>query len=248
LPTRLGRYKADPLIVLGDDITTDHISPAGHIPPRSVAGEWLVEQGELPDDLNVYAARRGNWQAMLRGLFTNRAVSNRLGSDIPPGKTIFAPTGEIMPLWIAADRYAACDRSTVIVAGERYGTGSSRDWAAKGLALLGIRAVLAVSFERIHRSNLIGMGILPLRIGAACHPGKLALQVGDRIEIDAEPESLKPRCSISVAIHRAGGGVERFDATAAVETRLEIETLCLGGIIPMMIERALTGIPVDPDT
>ncbi|QJP13523.1 aconitate hydratase AcnA [Starkeya sp. ORNL1] len=241
LPTRLGHYMADPLIVLGDDISTDHISPAGQIPRRGLAGKWLIAHGERADDLNVYAARRGNWQAMLRGAFTNSTVRNQLSDGIPPGDTVFAPTGEVLPLWVAAGRYAELGRSTIIVAGERYGAGSSRDWAAKCPALLGTRAVLALSFERIHRSNLIGMGILPLRLPAQFGPEKLALRPGDLVEVGAGADTLTARCTVPISVHRMSGAVERFEAVAAVETGLEVATLRAGGIIPMMIERALAG-------
>jgi aconitate hydratase len=241
---RLGRYLAHPLLVLGDDITTDHISPAGQIPANSEAGRWLIDHGEEAGDLNVYASRRGNWEVMLRGLFTNRTVRNELAAAIPPGSTIHAPSGDTLPLWRAAERYCAEGLPVVVVAGERYGTGSSRDWAAKGLGLLGVRAVLAMSFERIHRSNLIGMGILPLRLPPDRHPSTLRLAPGDRIEIDALPERLVPRGAISVAIHRRGGEVVQFTATAAVETALEVEILRTGGIIPSIL-RPLLASPED---
>jgi aconitate hydratase len=238
-PLRLGAYMAHPLLVLGDDITTDHISPAGQIPARSEAGRWLIEHGQRADDLNVYASRRGNWEVMLRGLFANRTVRNLLGDAIPPGSTIHAPSGEVLPLWRAAERYRADGLSTVVVAGGRYGTGSSRDWAAKGLGLLDVRAVLAMSFERIHRSNLIGMGILPLRLPADRHPSSLHLAPGDRIEIDASPLHLAPRTMIPVAIHRHIGEALRFTATVAVETALEVEILRSGGIIPSILRPLL---------
>lgn len=241
--TRLGRYAAHPLLVLGDDITTDHISPAGQTPARSEAGAWLIANGEDPADLNVYASRRGNWEVMLRGLFANRTVVNALGAEIPPGSTVHAPSGEILPLWRAAERYASEGLSTVVVAGERYGTGSSRDWAAKGLGLLGVRAVVAASFERIHRSNLVGMGILPVQLGQGLHPAALGLAPGDLIEIDAEPAELAPRCALSVTIRRASGVRETIAARAAVETALECETLVSGGIIPLILARHLGGPP-----
>jgi aconitate hydratase len=236
---RIGHYRAHPLLVLGDDITTDHISPAGQIPARSIAGLHLVEHGEQAHDLNVYAARRGNWRVMLRGLFTNKTVRNLLAADIPPGSTIHAGTGEIMPLYLAAERYHAENASTVVVAGERYGMGSSRDWAAKGVALLGVRAVLALGFERIHRSNLIGMGILPLKLPAGASADEMALAAGDEIEIDAPPDSLAPRSSVPVTIHRREGRPEHFRATAAIETGLEVEILAAGGLLPLMLTRAL---------
>jgi aconitate hydratase len=236
---RLGRYTAQPLLVLGDDITTDHISPAGQIPARSEAGQWLITNGEDPNDLNVYASRRGNWEVMLRGLYANRTVRNELDSAIPPGSSIHVPTGEILPLWRVAERYRSEGESVVVVAGERYGTGSSRDWAAKGLGLLGVRAVLAPSFERIHRSNLIGMGILPLRLAPEQHPRNLRLRPGDRIAVDADAERLAPRIPMTVEIQRASGQSEAIDATAAVETALEVEILRVGGIIPFILRRAI---------
>jgi aconitate hydratase len=232
---RLGRFIAHPLIVLGDDITTDHISPAGAIPPHGEAGRWLIERGERPDDLNVFSARRGNWEVMLRGLFTNPSVRNLLGADIPPGSTIHAPSGEVLPLWQAAAQYAAEGESVVVVAGDRYGMGSSRDWAAKGQYLLGVRAVLAVGFERIHRSNLCNMGILPLELPAA-----LSLGLGDRIEIDMPDDALAPSTPCAVRVHYADGRVHAFTARAAVETRAEVRVLKAGGLLPLMLRASLT--------
>ena len=228
---RLGSYKAHPLLVLGDDITTDHISPAGAIPLKSEAGQYLVERGENPADLNVYASRRGNWEVMLRGLFTTTTVRNLLAEGLPPGSTIHAPSGGVVPLWQAADRYRAEGQSVVIVAGERYGMGSSRDWAAKGVGLLGVRAVLAVSFERIHRSNLIGMGILPLRLPTGATPTSLNLAPADLIEVHASAELITPRCSVVVHITRASGVIDVLDAQAAIETMPEIDILKSGGLL-----------------
>ncbi|MBC9033737.1 aconitate hydratase AcnA [Sphingomonas sp. JC676] len=233
--SRLGSYAAHPLLVLGDDLTTDHISPAGAIPADSDAARWLVEQGADPADLNVFSSRRGNWEVMLRGLFTNRSVRNLLGEGIAPGATIHAPSGERVPLWQAAARYAEAGQPVVIIAGERYGMGSSRDWAAKGASLLGARAVLASSFERIHRSNLINMGILPLRLPVDRHPTALQLIPGDTIQIEAIPDQLGPRTLVPVTIRYAGGGIVQFDAHAEVETMLETAVLRAGGIIPMIL-------------
>jgi aconitate hydratase len=237
--TRLGTYVADPLLVLGDDITTDHISPAGHIPASSEAGRWLVAQGEDPADLNVYASRRGNFEVMLRGLFANRTVRNELDDTIPPGYARHMPSGDVQPLWQAADRYRAEGRSIVIVAGERYGTGSSRDWAAKGLGLLGVRAVIASSFERIHRSNLIGMGILPVRLPSGIDRRDLALRPGDRIEIKADVGSLRPRIALPLTLHRSNGHREELAASAAIETGMEVDILSVGGLIPFILRRAI---------
>ena len=192
-PLRLGHYRARALLVLGDDITTDHISPAGQIPAHGEAARYLIERGEDPRDLNVFASRRGNWEVMLRGVFTNPRCAIWLDPSLPPGTARHA--GTALPLWEAASRYRREGTSLVIVAGERYGTGSSRDWAAKGVALLGVRAVLASSFERIHRSNLVGMGVLPLRLPANWHPTRSAS--APRIGSRSTPPP--PRCGRAAA-------------------------------------------------
>jgi aconitate hydratase len=233
-----GTLTAYPLLVLGDDITTDHISPAGAIPAGSDAGRWLVERGENPRDLNVYASRRGNWEVMLRGLFTNRTVVNHLCPGAPPGQTAFAPTGEVMPAWQAAARYEAAGLPVVIVAGERYGTGSSRDWAAKGAQLLGAKAVLANSFERIHRANLVCMGVLPLQLPADWRPQDLALRLGDVIEIGWDLGVLAPRCTIPVTIRRATGETMLGSSVAMLDTMREVLLVQAGGIIPLILKRA----------
>jgi aconitate hydratase len=238
-----GRLAAHPLLVLGDDITTDHISPAGAIPARSDAAAWLVERGEDPADLNVYASRRGNWEVMLRGLFTNKAAVNHLSPALPPGHTVFAPTGETLPAWRAAARYAEAGLPVVIVAGERYGTGSSRDWAAKGAQLLGARAVLANSFERIHRSNLIGMGVLPLRLPEGWRFDRLGLAPGDLLEIAWDPAALAPQAAVPVAIRRADGTTEAGLATALLDTAREVALIQAGGMIPTILRRALAAGP-----
>jgi len=235
--TQLGRYLAQPLLVLGDDVTTDHISPAGAIAASGDAGRWLIEHGANPDDLNVFAARRGNWEVMLRGLYTNASVRNLLRADIPAGATIHAPSGDLLSLWRAAQRYADAEVPVVIVAGERYGMGSSRDWAAKGQRLLGVRAVLAASFERIHRSNLCHMGILPLELPTGISPISLALAPGDRIEIDMPATALAPSAPCAVGARYQDGRTHRFTARAAVETLAEVAALRSGGLLPLMLRR-----------
>ena len=231
---------AHPLLVLGDDITTDHISPAGAIPASSDAAKWLVARGEDPADLNVYASRRGNWEVMLRGLFTNRSVINHLGPDLRAGQTVFAPTGERLAVWQAAQRYQAAGLPVVLIAGERYGTGSSRDWAAKGAHLLGARAVLANSFERIHRANLVCMGIRPLQLPEGWRPDELGLLPGDTLRIDWNLASLTPRARIAVELRRsATGEAVHGEAVALLDTKREIGLIQAGGIIPMILRRAL---------
>lgn len=232
-------FEATPLLVLGDDITTDHISPAGAILRNNVAGAYLAARGEDPNDLNVYASRRGNWEAMVRGLFTNKTVRNKLAPDLPPGSTLHVPSVTVMPLWDAAQAYRNAGEHVVIIAGERYGMGSSRDWAAKGAALLGAKAVLAVSFERIHRSNLIGMGILPLRIDKDGRD--LNICPGDKVFVDLDKSTLEPRSAIRVELRRSTGEVEVLEARAALETEVEVETLRHGGILPMILDRCIHG-------
>ncbi|HTH79950.1 MAG TPA: aconitate hydratase AcnA, partial [Ramlibacter sp.] len=179
----LGDYTAYPLLVLGDDVTTDHISPASAIPPDSLVADYLVERGDRRDDLNVFASRRGNWEVMMRAAFHSKTLRNLLCPQAPVAHTLHCPSGDVMPIRDVAQRYRQDGDSVVIVAGERYGMGSSRDWAAKGQRLLGVRAVLACGFERIHRSNLIGMGILPIELPQGMHPDTLRIECGDRITV-----------------------------------------------------------------
>ena len=233
----LGRYIAQPLLVLGDDITTDHISPASAIPPDSLVADHLVERGDQRHELNVFASRRGNWEVMVRAAFHSKSLVNLLQIGMPVAHTLHAPSGEVQPIWDVAERYRTAGQAVVLVAGERYGTGSSRDWAAKGQRLLGIRAVLAASFERIHRSNLIGMGILPLRLPAGVTPQTLQLRPGERIEVDAAPESLAPRGAITVYVHLLDGLLLSLQTTAAVETRREVALLRAGGVIPTILRQ-----------
>lgn len=233
----LGHYSAFPLLVVGDDITTDHISPASAIPKDSLVADFLVARGDNRDDLNVFASRRGNWEMMVRAAFHNKMLKNLLVPGAPVAHTLHVPSGDVVPLWEVAQRYRASGDSVVLVAGERYGTGSSRDWAAKGQRLLGIRAVLANSFECIHRSNFIGMGVLPLRVPVGMTPATLGLAAGDRIEIDAQANAISPRGPVCVTLHRADGRAECFRATAAVETKLEVELLQTGGVISSTLRK-----------
>lgn len=231
----LGGAVARPLLILGDDITTDHISPAGAIPAATPAARYLVERGETPGDLNVFASRRGNWEAMVRGLFTNASVDNLLRPGIAPGRTIHAPDGEEMALWDAAQRYAAEGTPLVIVAGDRYGTGSSRDWAAKGPQLLGVRAVIASSFERIHRSNLINMAVLPLIVS---RDDAIALRSISPDALICFPVvvPLEPGAALTLRIEDRGE-VRELVATLAADTQAECDILARGGMLPALLQR-----------
>ena len=177
---------------------------------------------------------------MVRAAFHSKTLVNALAPGAPVAHTVHAPSATRMPIWRAADRYRREGDSVVIVAGERYGTGSSRDWAAKGPRLLGVRAVLALSFERIHRSNLIGMGILPLRLASDSGPDALQLAPGDRIEVDAPAASLQPRVRVPVRVLRSNGTAMKVQAIAAVETEFEVALLRAGGVIPSILGRFLS--------
>lgn len=231
-------FTGHPVLVLGDDITTDQISPASAVPARSEAGRYLIERGEDPKDLNVYSSRRGNFEVMVRGLFTNRSVVNRIASDVAPGNSVDPRTGEHLPLYQLAERLSSRGEHGVILAGERYGAGSSRDWAAKGTALIGVRAVIAKSFERIHRTNLIGMGIVPLKAPEGIEPQELGLRSGDLVEISFEAGALQPRCKVPVTLHYRDAQSYTFEAVAQIETALETQLLEKGGIIPFILDRA----------
>lgn len=233
-PKQIGHFVARPLAIFGDDMTTDHISPAGAIPLTGAAGRYLTEHGVKPADMNVFSSRRGNWEVMLRGLFTHPEARNLQDPQLPPGWT-HAPDKAARPLFEAAQEFGALGQSLILVAGERYGMGSSRDWAAKGLALLGIRAVLASSFERIHRANLIGMGILPLRLPAGLTAQDLAAKLDLRIEIHADTLSL--RGAVRITLHLKDDRREEHLALAEIETDWEIATLEAGGVIPQILAR-----------
>ncbi len=236
--TRLGHYRATPLMVLGDDMTTDHISPAGWIAPESAAGRWLIARGGDPKNLNVYASYRGNWEVMLRGLFNNKSVVNALAPDLAPAMTVL-PDGRALPVFEAAEVLCRQEQPAILLAGHRYGMGSSRDWAAKGAALLGLRAVLARSFERIHRSNLIGMGILPVELAAGFIPAEAGITARDRFELDVVGDRLTPRMPLEIRWHREGGGIEVIRATAAVDTQQEVALLRAGGVLKSILNRML---------
>ncbi len=233
-PCRIGTFEATPLLVLGDDVTTDHISPAGQISPDSEAGRWLLSNGADPTDLNVYASYRGNWEVMIRGLFDNAAVRNHLGPSIPRGATCLDTDG-VLPLHRAARCLTKQKRSSVILAGDRYGMGSSRDWAAKGVAILGVRAVLARSFERIHRANLIGMGVAPIQFTNGFVPREAGISPTDRFLVNLSARDVTPGQEITVNWLRTYGESVAIGACLAIETQQEASLLKAGGLFPFLL-------------
>jgi aconitate hydratase A / 2-methylisocitrate dehydratase len=226
------------LALLGDSITTDHISPAGSIPKDSPAGRYLMEHGVAPADFNSYGARRGNHEVMLRGTFANIRLRNALAAGTEGGYTKHLPDGAVMTIYEAAMRYQADGVPLVVLAGKEYGTGSSRDWAAKGAYLLGVRAVLAESFERIHRANLVGMGVLPLQFDPGHGWRQMGLSGQDTYEIEV-PESLSPGQRTAVTATGPGGKVQRFDVRARVDSPVEVRYYRNGGILHTVLRDML---------
>ena len=224
------------LAVFGDSITTDHISPAGAIKPDSPAGRYLLEKGVPRAEFNSYGARRGNHEVMMRGTFANIRIRNRLLDNVEGGFTRYAPTGEQMPIYDAAMAYKHDGTPLVILAGKEYGTGSSRDWAAKGTVLLGVRAVIADSFERIHRSNLVGMGVLPLNFLPGENAETLGLDGTEAFTITGVA-GIKPRQEIEVQVTREDGTSSTFTARCRIDTYNELEYFKSGGILHYVLRR-----------
>jgi aconitate hydratase len=227
------------LAVLGDSITTDHISPAGNIKADSPAGKYLQERGVKPADFNQYGARRGNHEVMMRGTFANIRLKNQLVPGTEGGFTAFLPGGEVMPIYDAAMKYKAAGVPLVILAGKEYGSGSSRDWAAKGTALLGVKTVIAESFERIHRSNLVNMGLLPLQFLPGESVAALGLTGHETFEIVGAADALTPRGVLRVKASSPGGAVKAFDARVRIDTPEELTAYRNGGILPYVLRQLL---------
>jgi aconitate hydratase len=222
------------LALLGDSITTDHISPAGFIKVNSPAGQYLIEHGVAPQDFNSYGARRGNHEVMMRGTFANIRLRNRLVPGVEGGMTLHLSSGEPMSIYDAAMRYQAEGVPLVIIAGKEYGTGSSRDWAAKGTRLLGVRAVIAESFERIHRSNLVGMGVLPLTFKEGETAESLGLTGKEIYDIEGLARGVK---EVTVVAKRESGQAIHFKANVRVDTPKEWEYYHHGGILPYVLRQ-----------
>jgi aconitate hydratase len=223
------------LAVLGDSVTTDHISPAGNIAKSSPAAKYLMAQGVQPVDFNQYGARRGNHEVMMRGTFANIRLRNMLLPGTEGGVTLHVPTGEQMSIFDAATRYKAEGTPLVVLAGKEYGTGSSRDWAAKGTMLLGVRAVIAESFERIHRSNLIGMGVLPLQFKDGENAQSLGLTGKESFEIIGLNGGAARM--VSVVATPATGAPVKFEARVRIDTPKEREYFQHGGILQYVIRQ-----------
>ncbi|MCK6450548.1 MAG: aconitate hydratase AcnA [Alphaproteobacteria bacterium] len=230
---------AKALAVLGDSITTDHISPAGNIRKASPAGEYLMSYQVRPDEFNSYGARRGNHEVMMRGTFANIRIKNELAPGTEGGVTTHAPTGRVMPIYDAAKQYIDAKTPLVVFAGKEYGTGSSRDWAAKGTLLLGVKAVIAESFERIHRSNLVGMGVLPLVFQGGMTRKDLKLDGSETFDLTGIAQGIKPGMDVELTIRRAGGKTEKVKLTCRIDTLDEVEYYRHGGILHYVLRGLL---------
>jgi aconitate hydratase len=229
------------LVLLGDSITTDHISPAGAIALDSPAAKFLTERGVKPADFNTYGARRGNHEIMMRGTFANIRIKNLMLAGTEGPKTVHVPSGETVFIYDAAMRYKHAGTPLVVIAGKEYGTGSSRDWAAKGSFLLGVRAVIAESYERIHRSNLVGMGVLPLQFVDGQTRETLGLTGLETYSIEGISDALKPKQQVTVRVRRDGGAESTFNALVRIDALVEVEYYRHGGILHMMLRQLLKG-------
>ena len=231
--------------VFGDSITTDHISPAGAIKESSPAGKWLKANGVLKADFNSYGSRRGNHEIMMRGTFANVRIKNLMipvkpdGSRVEGGITLHQPSGEEMSIYDAAMRYVDAGTPTMVFGGEEYGTGSSRDWAAKGTQLLGVKAVIARSFERIHRSNLVGMGVLPLQFLGSDSTDSLGITGHETFDLKGIEGEIKPQQKATLVIHRANGSKQDVEVLLRIDTPIEVDYYKHGGILPFVLRQLL---------
>ena len=231
---------ANILALLGDSVTTDHISPAGNIKADSPAGRYLRDKGVEPRDFNSYGSRRGNHEVMMRGTFANIRIRNEMLGGEEGGNTIYIPTGEKLPIYDAAMRYQASGTPLVVIAGQEYGTGSSRDWAAKGTNLLGVKAVIAESFERIHRSNLVGMGVLPLQFKLDQNRKSLNLTGKETLDIlGLTGSELQPRMNLTLVITREDGSQEKVEVLCRIDTLNEVEYFKAGGILHYVLRQLI---------
>jgi len=235
-PVEVGDIKgARPLAILGDSVTTDHISPAGNISKSSPAARYLMEQGVQPVDFNSYGARRGNHEVMMRGTFANIRLRNLLAPGTEGGVTVHVPSGEQMSIYDASVKYKASGTPLIILAGKEYGTGSSRDWAAKGTMLLGVKAVIAESFERIHRSNLIGMGVLPFQFTGGQNAQSLGLTGKEAFELLGLDRGAAKQ--VKVVAKSDEGKVTEFTVRLRIDTPKELEYYRHGGILQYVLRQ-----------
>jgi aconitate hydratase len=231
--------------IFGDSVTTDHISPAGSIKPTSPAGVYLLEHDVPVVEFNSFGARRGNHEVMMRGTFGNVRIKNLMvppkpdGSRVEGGVTIVQPTGETMPIYDAAMKYIASGTPLVVFGGEEYGTGSSRDWAAKGTQLLGVKAVIARSYERIHRSNLVGMGVLPLQFKGADSVDSLGIKGDETFDVLGVAGGVKPQQDLTLVIHRKDGSRRDVPVKLRIDTPIEVDYYNHGGIMPYVLRELL---------
>ncbi|MBV8532444.1 MAG: aconitate hydratase AcnA, partial [Verrucomicrobia bacterium] len=225
--------------IFGESVTTDHISPAGAIKPTSPAGRYLIDRGVQPIDFNSYGSRRGNDRVMTRGTFANVRIKNLMVPGIEGGVTIHQPSGEQMSIFDAAVRYQKEQVPLVVMAGHEYGTGSSRDWAAKGTRLLGVKAVIAASFERIHRSNLVGMGVLPLQFSEGVNAQSLQLDGSEIYSIRGLSNDIRPREEVLLEIERKDRGKETVPLILRIDTPIEVDYYRHGGILPFVLREIL---------
>ena len=231
--------------IFGDSVTTDHISPAGSIKEDSPAGKWLKENGVQKADFNSYGSRRGNHDVMMRGTFANVRIKNLMipvkadGTRVEGGLTVHQPSGEQLPIYDAAMKYIDAGTPTMIFAGEEYGTGSSRDWAAKGTQLLGVKAVVARSFERIHRSNLVGMGVLPLQFKGTDSVQSLGITGDETYDIEGLGDHFKPQQEVTLVVHRKDGSTQRVPVLLRIDTPIEVDYYKHGGILPFVLRSLL---------
>jgi aconitate hydratase len=223
------------LAILGDSVTTDHISPAGAIKTDSPAGKYLIEHGIAVNDFNSYGARRGNHEVMMRGTFANIRIRNEMLSNVEGGFTKHFPEGAQLSIYDAAMEYKKTKTPLVIFAGKEYGTGSSRDWAAKGTLLLGVKAVIAESFERIHRSNLIGMGVLPLTFTNGTTRKTVKLDGSETIHISGIENGLQPGARLQLQITRSNGDIENIEVLCRIDTQNELNYYLHGGILQYVL-------------
>jgi len=230
---------ARPLAIFGDSVTTDHISPAGSIKASSPAGRYLIENGVEVQDFNSYGSRRGNDRVMTRGTFANVRIKNLMVPGVEGGVTVHYPSQERLAIYDAAVKYAEGNTPLVVIAGHEYGTGSSRDWAAKGTKLLGVRAVVAQSFERIHRSNLVGMGVLPLQFEEGTSAQTLSLDGTETFDVTGIEGVLRPRQTATLRIHRSGGTTDEVPVIVRIDTPIEVDYYEHGGILPFVLRQLM---------